>query len=122
MEEEAGSREGYRSFCLLETFQVYDEPTARGLACVLDRLKLVISVAGDTASHDQIAALLHVPRYALDADAPDLDPLTQVLLDECCCILRRLMELAASSHDPDRQQHILTTMLTTVLSRDRNTM
>ena len=118
MDEETASREGYRSFRVLQAFEVYDEPTARGLAYVLDRLKVLIAVADDTATHDQIAALLHVPRYALDAHDPDLDRLTQILLDECCCILRSLTKLAASSHDPDRQQHILTTLLTTVSSPD----
>jgi len=111
---EAWSSEGYRSFQVLEAFDDYDELTARGLTYVLDHLKLLIAVTGDTATHDQIAALRNVPRYALDAHDPDLDQLTQILLDDCCIILRRLTELAASSHDPDRQRLILTTMLTTV--------
>lgn len=118
MGEEAGSREGYQSFRVLADFDVYDEPTARGLTTVLEHLKLLIAVAGDTATHDQIAALLPVPRSALGAHDPDLDHLTQVLLDECCCILRSLTELAAASQDPNRQQQILATMLTTEPSPD----
>ncbi len=115
---EAATSAGYRSFHVREAFEVYDEPTARALAAVLNHLKLLIAVAGDTATPEQLARCMHIPHDTQDAQSPDLDRLTEVLLRACHGLLDRLVELAASSHDPDWQRHILTTMLTTVPSLD----
>lgn len=118
MGREAAMSAGYRSFLVREQLEVYDEPTARALAAVLDHLKLLIAVAGDTATPEQLARSMCIPRDTQDAQNPDLDRLTDVLLRAGHGLLDRLVELAASSHDPDWQRHILTAMLTIVPSLD----
>jgi hypothetical protein len=76
---EAASSAGYQSFHVREDLEVYDEPTARALAAVVDHLKLLIAIAGDTATPEQIARCMRIPHAALDVDDPDLDRLTDVL-------------------------------------------
>lgn len=116
MGAEAVSSAGYRSFQVREVFEVYDEPTTRALAYVLGHLKLLISVVGDTATPEQLARCMRIPHDALNAHDPDPDRLTDVLLHACHGVLDRLVELAGASHDPNRQQQILTMMLTTTPS------